>query len=44
MALTVREVVEDWLRQRGPMTAERYQSATQARLRVSEQVASCAGN
>lgn len=44
MAPTVREVVEDWLRQRGPMTAERYQSATQARLRVSEQVASCAGN
>lgn len=41
---TVREVVEDWLRNRGAMETDRYQSTAQARLRVDPQVTACAGN
>jgi len=44
MAPTVREVVEDWVRNRGALVADRYQSATRARLRVDDQVAACTGN
>ncbi len=44
LSSTVREVVEDWLRNRGAMLADRYQSTAQARLRVDPQVSACAAN
>ena len=43
LAPTVREVVEDWLRGRGPIAADRYRVDTHARLRLDTPLEACTG-
>jgi len=43
LAPTVREVVEDWLRGRGPIAADRYRVETHARLRLDTPLEACTG-